>query len=126
MGRKAVAIQADISSYSNIVRMFDEAVQALGKLDIVMSNSGTECFAPIEETTPELYDKVMNLNTRGQFFVAQQAYIHMNEHGRIILMSSVAAHMRGWPVMISIPRARRPSKPWCAPFRTSLLPRRLL
>lgn len=108
MGRKAVAIQADISSYSNIVRMFDEAVQALGKLDIVMSNSGTECFAPIEETTPELYDKVMNLNTRGQFFVAQQAYIHMNEHGRIILMSSVAAHMRGWPVMISIPRARRP------------------
>lgn len=95
MGRKAVAIQADISSYDDIKRMFDEAEQALGKLDIVISNSGTECFASLEETTPELYDRVMNLNTRGQFFVAQQGYLHMNEHGRIILMSSVAAHMRG-------------------------------
>jgi NAD(P)-dependent dehydrogenase (short-subunit alcohol dehydrogenase family) len=95
MGRKAVAIQADVSSYDDIKHMFDKAERTFGKLDIVMSNSGIECFSPIEETTPDLYDKVMNLNTRGQFFVAQQGYLHMNEHGRIILMSSVAAHIRG-------------------------------
>jgi len=95
MGQKAVAIQADVSKFEDVKRMFDEAEQVLGKLDIVMSNSGIECFADLEDTTPELYDKVMNLNTRGQFFVAQQGYLHMNNHGRIILTSSVAAHMRG-------------------------------
>ena len=95
MGRRAIAIQADVSSYTEIKRMFAEAVQAFGMLDIVVSNSGIECFAPLQETTPELYDSVMNLNTRGQFFVAQQGYKHMNAHGRIVLMSSVAAHMRG-------------------------------
>ncbi|KAK5993543.1 Hydroxynaphthalene reductase-like protein Arp2 [Cladobotryum mycophilum] len=95
MGRKSVAIQADVSIFEDIQRLFDEAERAMGKLDIVMSNSGTECFADLEETTPELYDRVMNINTRGQFFVAQQGYMHMNQHGRIILMSSVAAHLRG-------------------------------
>jgi 3-oxoacyl-[acyl-carrier protein] reductase len=95
MGRKAVAIQADISSVDDIKRMFGEAVQALGNLDVVVSNSGIECFESIENTTTELYDSVMNLNTRGQFFVAQQGYLHMNQHGRIILMSSVAANLRG-------------------------------
>jgi 3-oxoacyl-[acyl-carrier protein] reductase len=75
--------------------MFAEAVEALGNLDVVVSNSGIECFESIEDTTPELYDAVMNINTRGQFFVAQQGYLHMKEHGRVILMSSVAAHLRG-------------------------------
>lgn len=36
----------------------------------------------------EEFDRVFNINTRGQFFVAREAYKHLNEGGRIILMSS--------------------------------------
>jgi 3-oxoacyl-[acyl-carrier protein] reductase len=95
LGRRAVAIQADVSDPEAVKHLCSETVRQLGKLNVVCSNSGSECFEPIESTTPEMYDRIMNLNTRGQFFVAQQGYLHMEEGGRIILMSSVAAHMRG-------------------------------
>ena len=39
----------------------------------------------------EEFDRVFSLNTRGQFFVAREAYRHLNESGRIILMSSNTA-----------------------------------
>jgi len=57
----------------------------------VMSNSGTESFKKEEDVTEEDYDKVFALNTRAQFFVAQEALKTLQHGGRIILMSSVAA-----------------------------------
>lgn len=95
LGRRAIAVQADVSKPDEVKRMFAETVAQLGKLNVVCSNSGIECFESLEDTTPELYDRVMNLNTRGQFFVAKEGYLHMETGGRIILTSSVAAHMRG-------------------------------
>jgi 3-oxoacyl-[acyl-carrier protein] reductase len=97
LGSKAIAIQADISSPPEIVRLFDEAVAHFGKLDFVISNSGTEVWRNEEEVTVEDFDKVFNLNTRGQFFVAQQGLKHLGQGGRIILMSSIAASMSGIP-----------------------------
>jgi len=94
-GAKAVAIQADVSKVPEIRRLFAEAKKALGKIDIVMSNSGTESWDKTEEITEEKYDHVFNLNTRAQFFVGQEAYKVMEENGRIILMTSIAAGLMG-------------------------------
>ncbi|TVY82992.1 Short chain dehydrogenase mdpC [Lachnellula suecica] len=96
-GSQAIAIQADISKTPEVKRLFEEAIGHYGRIDVVCSNAGTEVFSPEEEVTEELYDRVFALNTRAQFFVAQQAYIHLQEGGRIILMSSVAATMSGVP-----------------------------
>ncbi|KAG7038460.1 17-beta-hydroxysteroid dehydrogenase [Colletotrichum scovillei] len=86
LGSDAIAIQADVSKVPQTVRLFEEAIAHFGKLNIVCSNSGEE------------FDRVFNINTRGQFFVAQQAYKHVSEGGRIILMSSNTA------VSFSVPR----------------------
>ena len=67
------------------------------KLDIVISNSGTEVWSKEEEVTPEDFDYIFNINCRGQFFVAQQGLKHLTRGGRIILMSSIAAQMAGVP-----------------------------
>lgn len=40
---------------------------------------------------------MFGLNTRGQFFVAQQVFKHLSEGGRLILMSSISAQARGVP-----------------------------
>lgn len=96
-GSQAVAIKADVSKVPEVKRLFKEAIEHFGRLDIVCSNAGKEVFSPEEEVTEELYDDVFALNTRAQFFVAQQAYINLQEGGRIILMSSVAANMSGVP-----------------------------
>ena len=91
LGSDAVAIQADVSQVSQIVRLFDEAVKAFDGLDIVCSNSGVVSFGHLSEVTEEEFDRVFNINTRGQFFVAREAYKHLHSHGRIILMSSNTA-----------------------------------
>jgi len=91
-GGKAVAIKADIAKPEEIKELFLGAKDAFGgKLDIVCSNAGIEHFDNIKDVTPEDFDKVISVNTRGQFFVAQQAYIHLVEGGRLILTSSISA-----------------------------------
>jgi 3-oxoacyl-[acyl-carrier protein] reductase len=94
-GAKAIAIQADVSKVPEIRRLFKEAKEALGRIDIVMSNSGTESWDKTEEITEEKYDHVFNLNTRAQFFVGQEAFKVMEDNGRIILMTSIAAGLLG-------------------------------
>jgi 3-oxoacyl-[acyl-carrier protein] reductase len=91
LGSKAIAIQADVTKVADIRRMFKEAIDHFGRLDIVMSNSGTEIFKAEQDVTEEDYDRIFALNTRAQFFVAQEALKTLQHGGRIILMSSVAA-----------------------------------
>ena len=91
LGSDAVAIQADVSQVSQIERLFEEAVKVFGGLDIVCSNSGVVSFGHLSSVTEEEFDRVFSINTRGQFFVAREAYKHLRPHGRIILMSSNTA-----------------------------------
>lgn len=97
-GARAVAIQADVSKVSEINRLFEEAKQHFGRVDIVMSNSGTESWNDTAEISEEEFDHVFNLNTRAQFFVGQAALKHISPSkgsGRLILMSSIAAGLLG-------------------------------
>jgi 3-oxoacyl-[acyl-carrier protein] reductase len=96
-GSKAVAIKADVSKVAEVARLFKEATAHFGRLDIVVSNSGTEVFKAEDQVTEEDYDRIFALNTKAQFFVAQNAYKALEHGGRIILMSSVAATMSGIP-----------------------------
>jgi 3-oxoacyl-[acyl-carrier protein] reductase len=91
LGSKAIAIQADVSKPAEIAKMFDAGVAHFGRLDIVVSNSGTEVWKDELEVTMEDFDYIFNINCRGQFFVAQQGLKHLGRGGRIILTSSIAA-----------------------------------
>ncbi|KAL1870539.1 hypothetical protein VTK73DRAFT_2578 [Phialemonium thermophilum] len=96
-GSDAAAVRANVSNVDEIVRMFEEAVQAFGKLDIVCSNSGVVSFGHVKDVTPEEFDRVFNINTRGQFFVAREAYKHLEVGGRLILMGSITGQAKGVP-----------------------------
>ncbi|KAI1098678.1 hydroxynaphthalene reductase [Jackrogersella minutella] len=95
LGTEGVAIQADISKPAEVATLFEKAIKHFGHLDYAISNSGMEVWSEETEVTPELFDQVFNLNTRGQFFVAQNGLKHCREGGRIVLMSSIAAQMTG-------------------------------
>ncbi|KAI3318566.1 putative versicolorin reductase [Xylariaceae sp. AK1471] len=90
-GSDAVAIKADVRQVPQIVKLMDDAVTHFGGLDIVCSNSGVVSFGHMGDVTEEEFDRVFSLNTRGQFFVAREAYRHLREGGHIILMSSNTA-----------------------------------
>ena len=96
-GSEAKAVKANVSQVEEIKQMFKDAVAQFGKLDIVCSNSGVVSFGHVKDVTPEEFDRVFNINTRGQFFVAQQAYNHLEVGGRLILMGSITGQAKGVP-----------------------------
>jgi tetrahydroxynaphthalene reductase len=91
LGSDAIAFKADIRQVPQTVKLFDDAIAHFGRLDIVCSNSGVVSFGHLKDVTEEEFDRVFSLNTRGQFFVAREAYRHLREGGHIILMSSNTA-----------------------------------
>jgi tetrahydroxynaphthalene reductase len=96
-GSDAIAIMANTSNVKDIISMFAQAVAYFGQLDIVCSNSGVVSFGHIKDVTEEEYDRVMNINTRGQFFVAREAYKHLSVGGRLIMMGSITGQAKGVP-----------------------------
>lgn len=125
LGGKAVAIKADLTKVPEIKSLFQQALKAFGKLDIVVSNSGTEIFKPEEEITEEDFDHVFNLNTRAQFFVAQQALIHMERGGRIILMSSISVSLKGLPNHALYPGSKAAVEAFVKNFAVDCGPKRI-
>ena len=95
IGSRAIAIKADVSKPAEIAALFEQAVKHFGKLNIVVSNAGVETFGHVSEITPEEFDRVFAVNTRGQLFVAQQAYKYLEEGGRLVMLSSISAQARG-------------------------------
>ncbi|KAK4679796.1 hypothetical protein QC764_207240 [Podospora pseudoanserina] len=96
-GSDAIAIKANVSDVDQITALMSQAVAHFGKLDIVASNSGVVSFGHLKDVTPEEFDRVFGVNTRGQFFVAREAYRHLEVGGRIILTSSNTASVKGVP-----------------------------
>ena len=97
MGSDAVAIRANVANVSETISLFDQAINHFGKLDICCSNSGVVSFGHLKDVTEEEFDRVFNINTRGQFFVAREAYKHLEVGGRIILMGSITGQAKGVP-----------------------------
>lgn len=96
-GGDAIALKADVGDVSQTSRLMDQAVEHFGQLDIVCSNSGVVSFGHLKDVTEEEFDRVFRINTRGQFFVAREAYRHLSVGGRIILMGSITGQAKGVP-----------------------------
>ena len=71
------------------------AVRKFGKLNIAVASAGITLFGDFLSYTPEQFQRVVNVNMGGSFFLAQHAARHMkeqNEGGSILFMSSVTGH----------------------------------
>ena len=87
-GGKAIAIQADVSRVVDIKKMFADAIDKLGKVDILINCAGVVVYKPIVEVTEADFDKIMAVNVKGTYFACQQAAKHLADGGRIINISS--------------------------------------
>ena len=91
MGRRAQAFQGDLSSVEDCFALVDRAIEFLGGLDILVNNAGITTRFSFLDVTPQEFDRMYHLNTRGQFFCAQRAARAMRDHGGgvIINISSI-------------------------------------
>jgi 3-oxoacyl-[acyl-carrier protein] reductase len=92
-GGKAIAVQADVSNPVDIRRLFDEAEAAFGRPDIVVANAATAIIKPLVEATGQDYDRVFDTNTKGVFFILQEAAKRLRDNGHIVVTSTGGTKM---------------------------------
>lgn len=97
-GRRAIAVQADVSHRSEVQKLFSAAENEFQRLDILVNNSGTFFEAKFEELTEDQWDHILNVNLKSQFLCAQSAAPIMKRQGRgrIINLSSLGG-LLPWP-----------------------------
>ena len=89
-GGQATIVQADMSSIEGVTALFAEADRVFGgQLDILVNNAGFFPLGTLEESTPEDFENIVNLNIRGVFLAAREAIKRMGEGGRIINIGSI-------------------------------------
>ena len=88
-GGRARIVRADVSVMSDLDRLILEAERFGGGLDIVVANAGwSNAFQPIQETSPDDWDRITSINQRAVFFLLQRAARVVRENGRVIVISS--------------------------------------
>ncbi|KRB01298.1 3-ketoacyl-ACP reductase [Devosia sp. Root685] len=91
-GGKAISITADISDDKDMARAIALVAERFGKLDIVVANAGINgVWAPIEELTPEEWDKTISVNLRGTYLTLHHAVPRLEAAGggAIVIISSI-------------------------------------
>jgi glucose 1-dehydrogenase len=81
LGRRAIAIAADVASESEVVAMFDQAERELGALDIVVSNAGIQKDAALAEMSLDDWNAVIGVNLTGAFLVGREAVRRFRSKG---------------------------------------------
>ena len=98
-GGRAIAAEGDVSKEADVVRLFDEAAEAFGQIDILVANSGVQKDAAIAAMSLDDWNTVIDINLTGQFLCAREAVRRFRAQprdrrparsaGTIIAMSSV-------------------------------------
>ncbi len=91
MGRRSVAIQGDTSLAADAARLAEQAIEALGHLDVLVNNSAVLSRVPFLELEESEWDRVMDVGLKGYFLVGQAVARHMVARGggSIVNVSSV-------------------------------------
>lgn len=91
LGRKAVAIQADVRSQEQLDAAVAETLEKLGHIDYLVANAGIWSRAPLHEVTEEMWNDMMDVNAAGVWRTLKAALPHMMERrdGAIVITSSV-------------------------------------
>jgi len=96
LGAKAIFVKADVSSPQQMVRMAQEAVDACGKIDILINNAGIgvnkpEDRVPMYDFDEDLWDRLVSVNLSGAFYCSRAVAKTMipRRYGKIVNIGSV-------------------------------------
>lgn len=81
LGVKCVVAQCDVTDSAQVKAAVDKAVAELGRIDILINNAAAGFATPAVETTDEQWERVIDTNVNGVFYVAREVGRHMLEQG---------------------------------------------
>jgi 2-deoxy-D-gluconate 3-dehydrogenase len=95
LGRRAVAVPTDVTAYAQVEALMERAVGTLGRLDIVVNNSGVAVVAPAAELAPEDFARTVGVNLAGVFHGCRAAAPRLiaQRAGKVVNVASVLAQV---------------------------------
>jgi NAD(P)-dependent dehydrogenase (short-subunit alcohol dehydrogenase family) len=98
MGRRAMAIQADVAKRADVLALFAAIGKEFGRLDILVNNAGMFFPAKFEDLTEEQWDTILDTNLKSQFLCSQTLapMLRRSGQGRIINFASLGGIL-AWP-----------------------------
>lgn len=98
LGRRAIEVEGDVARRESAQPFIDAAAQALGSVDVFVSNAGICPFHAFLDTPPEVFERTMAVNLHGTYYMTQAAARRMKEQGHggsLIAVSSISALVGG-------------------------------
>ena len=98
LGDRALGVQADVSKVGDLEKLVAAAVDAFGRVDIMVNNAGVETRTSVLDTSEDQFDRVISIDLKSAFFGTQLAARQMVQQGgggRIINITSVH---EDWPM----------------------------
>jgi short-subunit dehydrogenase len=92
-GGRAETVTIDVTVEADAARIAARALEAFGRLDVMICNAGFGYYGTVEETAPEVMRRLMDVNFMGTFYGARAALplFRRQQHGHLILISSIVA-----------------------------------
>jgi NAD(P)-dependent dehydrogenase (short-subunit alcohol dehydrogenase family) len=89
LGRRAIAVSADVADPDACTRAVTETVDQLGRVDVLVNNAGIGTAVPATRETPEQFRQVIDVNLNGSFWMAQACARVMEPGSAIVNIGSV-------------------------------------
>ena len=95
-GGKAIAVEADVANGDQVKRMVSQISEQLGTVDVLVNNAGIETIVPLLEMTEEQYQRVLDVNLKGEWLCAQavaRELVAKGKPGAIVNIASIQSGM---------------------------------
>jgi NAD(P)-dependent dehydrogenase (short-subunit alcohol dehydrogenase family) len=92
-GGVCICIETDITDEPQVIHLFQQTIKSFGRVDLLVNNAGIATSAPLDATSLQDWQQVLDVNLTGAFLCSREAFIMMKKQGagRIINIGSVSS-----------------------------------